>query len=146
MYQEYTWKDSKILSSKLRRTKKGHRTYLQVLWRQGNTTWISLKSLRLHDPYTCVLFATEKGLINSPEWAWVKDFIDDTTCYTKMLHAMKTTKSFGPKYKFKIQVPRSVKHALELDKRNGNDLCTCIPNLYFGPNDFVVFMACSIFV
>ena len=92
------------------------------MWKQGNTTWISLKSLRLHDPYTCVLFATEKGLINSPEWAWVKDFIDDTTCYTKMLHAMKTTKSFGPKYKFGIQVPRSVKHALELDKRNGNDL------------------------
>ena len=28
MYQEYTWKVSKILDSKLRRTKKGHQTYL----------------------------------------------------------------------------------------------------------------------
>ena len=122
MYQEYTWKASKILDSKLRRTKKGHQTYLRVLWKQGNSTWISLKSLRLHDPYACVLFATEKKLVNSPEWEWVKDFIDDTACYTRMLHAMKTTKSFGPKYKFGVQVPRSVKHALDLDKKNGNNL------------------------
>ena len=31
-------------------------------------------------------------------------------------------KSFGPKYKFGIEVPRSVKHALEIDARNGNTL------------------------
>ena len=29
----------------------------------------------------------------------------------------------GPKYKFGVEVPRSVKHALQLDRKNGNNLC-----------------------
>ena len=28
----------------------------------------------------------------------------------------------GPKYKFGVEIPRSVKHALELDRWNGNNL------------------------
>ena len=46
----------------------------------------------------------------------------DTEPYERFIFALKTSKSFGPKYKFGIKVSRSVKHALELDAKNGNTL------------------------
>ena len=45
------------------------------------------------------------------------DFIDDSHTYTKMLNVLKTSKAMGPKYKFGVEIPKSVKHALELDQK-----------------------------
>ena len=64
MYQEYVWKVDKIISRKRR----GRHIFLHVRWKPGNRSWISLKSLRLHDPFSCVTYAVEKRLTNSPEW------------------------------------------------------------------------------
>ena len=50
------------------------------------------------------------------------DFIDDCHAYTKLLNVLKTSKAMGPKYKFGVEIPKSVKHALELDCKNGNNL------------------------
>ena len=30
--------------------------------------------------------------------------------------------AMGPKYKFGVEIPRLVKHALQLDRKNGNNL------------------------
>ena len=38
-----------------------------------------------------------------------------------MINAVKTTKAMGHKYKFGVQIPRSVRHAFQLDKKNGNN-------------------------
>ena len=76
----------------------------------------------LHDPFSCVTYAVEKRLTNSPEWEWTRDFMSDTKQYQRLINTVKTTKSMGPKYKFGVEIPRSVKHALELDRRNGNNL------------------------
>ena len=46
----------------------------------------------------------------------------DLKKFTKKVFAYKTTMSFGPKYKFGVEVPRSVKHAIPLDSHNGNSL------------------------
>ena len=45
------------------------------------------------------------------------DFID-----TKMLNVLKTAKARGPKYKFGVEIPKYVKHALDFDWKNGNNL------------------------
>ena len=64
------------------------------------------------------MYAVAKRLCHLPEWEWTKDFIDDTSKYTRLLYALRTSKSMGPKYKFGVEVPRSVKHALtELPKQ-----------------------------
>ena len=68
------------------------------------------------------MYAVEKGLMNEKGLEWTKDFIKDTESYERLIFALKTSKSFGPKYKFGIEVPRLVKHALELDAKNGNTL------------------------
>ena len=117
-YQNYVWKVDKIVSHKRR----GRQIFLHVIWKPGNNSWISLKSLRFHDPYSCVMYAVKHKLLDESDWDWTKDFIDETSEYTRLLHALRTSKNFGPKYKFGIEVPRSVKHALLLDKIAGNNL------------------------
>ena len=77
MYQEYVWKVDKIISQK----RQGKHIFLYVRWKPGNRSWISLKRLRLHDPFSCVTYAVEKRLTNSPEWDWTRDFINDTIEY-----------------------------------------------------------------
>ena len=73
-YQDYVWKVDKII----RTTRRKDKIYLFVQWIQGNRSWISLNSLRLHDPYSCVVYATKKKLLSDPDWEWTKDYINDT--------------------------------------------------------------------
>ena len=98
------WNVDKMLTHKLRRTKKGHVPYLLVMWKLGNRSWISLRSLRHHDPFSCVLYAVSQDLTLEPHWKWVKDFINDSPKYEKMVKAMRTSKSFGLRYKFGIKL------------------------------------------
>ena len=100
-FQDYVWKVDKIINRKRR----GRQIFLHVQWRMGNRTWILLKSLRLHDPYICITYAVEKHLINDPDWRWTRDFIDDTKQFTRLINAVKTTKTMGPKYKFGVEIP-----------------------------------------
>ena len=86
------------------------------------------------------MYAVAKGLVQQEGWQWTKDFIDDTNEYTRLLYALRTSKSMGPKYKFGVEVPRSVKHALLLDKMNGNHLWEeAIKNELKQMDDFSVF-------
>ena len=57
VYQDYVWKVDKIYSHHRR----GRNTFVHVQWKRGNRSWISLKSLRLHDPYSCVIYAVTKN-------------------------------------------------------------------------------------
>ena len=67
-YQDSVWKVDKIISRKRR----GRQIFLHVQWRMGNRTRISLRSLRLHGPYSCVTYAVEKHLTGESDWCWVK--------------------------------------------------------------------------
>jgi len=118
MYQEYVWKVDKIISHKWN----GSKTFVHVRWKQGNYSRISLRNLRLHDPIACVIYALKKKLLDTIEWTWVNDYIADTKSYHKMVIALKARANFGTKYKFGVEVPRSIRHAMELDKKNGNKL------------------------
>ena len=94
IYDNYVWKVDIIMRHK-RRT---NGTYVFVRWKQGNYSWITLKSLRLHDPFSCVMYAIEKKLTKEAEWSWITDLIDDIKTFHKLIHALKTVKSMGPKY------------------------------------------------
>ena len=69
-----------------------------------------------------VIYAVTKKLFRDEDWSWIMDFNDDSHAYTKMIYVLKTSKAMGPKYKFGVEIPKSVKHALELDCKNGNNL------------------------
>ena len=78
-YQQYCWKVKKILGQ----TKRGKHIFLKVLWKPGNISWISLRSLRNHDLHSCVLYALEKGQISGTDWGWVQEFIQNNKSYKK---------------------------------------------------------------
>ena len=101
------------------------------MWKQGNKSWISLRSLRHHDSFSCVLHAVSQDLTLEPHWKWVKDFINDSPKYEKMVKAMRTSKSFGPRYKFGIEVSRSTTFGQKQFKSNQNVLARPLPNAVF---------------
>ena len=76
----------------------------------------------LDEPYKCIAYARKNNLGNVKGWRWTKKYEPFCNHYTRKVRAFRTTRSFGQKYQFGVEVPRSVKHALELDKQNGNDL------------------------
>ena len=65
----YVWKVDRIISRKRR----GRQIFLHVQWKPGNRSWISLESLRHHDPYACVIYAVQHKLFREPEWNWTLD-------------------------------------------------------------------------
>ena len=49
------------------------------------------------------MYAVAKRLVQEEGWQWTKDFIDDTNEYTRLLYALRTSKSMGPKYKLVLK-------------------------------------------
>ena len=63
-----------------------------------------------------------KDLIKHRPWTWLRPYLQDTDKADELRQAFKATVERGPKIKFGVEVPRSVRHALSLDKANGNNL------------------------
>jgi len=81
-----------------------------------------MQALWIQQPEVLVIYAIQRGIHKHKDWQWVKAYSDyDKQC----LHVRRILKSAvekAPRYKFGIEVPRSLSHALWLDKRNGNNL------------------------
>jgi hypothetical protein len=94
---------------------------VKVLWRNGEQSWERLDAMHLQDPMLLIEYAKENKLYLHPDWSWTKEYVKDHGQVNELRNALKAMKN-KPKYKFGIEVPRSVKHALELDHCNGNTL------------------------
>ena len=87
----------------------------------GKKFWVQMNAAILDAPLQCIVFARNNGLSEDDEWKWTKPYLNSLRKFKRYVYAFKAALSYKPKYKFGIQVPRSVKHALALDKINGND-------------------------
>jgi len=76
----------------------------------------------MQQPHLLVTYALHKGLERHPGWTWVKEYEDFTDTPDKVQRAFKVAAAKAPKYKFGIEVPHSIQHALWLDSKNGNHL------------------------
>ena len=86
----------------------------------------------MHDPIPIVKYAKAKHLLDQQPFKTLGLLCVGVVpsrlrkIYEAKVHVPRvnkaTTAIFGRKYKFGIQVPYSVKHALQLDKENGNTL------------------------
>ena len=61
-------------------------------------------------------------MLQQEGWEWTEEFIKKAKDFEGKIYAFKTAMSHKPKYKFGVEVPRSTKHALSLDKQNNNGL------------------------
>ena len=90
---------------------------LQVLWKDGSQQWVPLKILKECHPVEVAEFATSRGIDKEPafQW-WVPYTLRKRDCIIAGVNARvaKTTHKYG------VEVPRSVDHALKLDRINGN--------------------------
>jgi hypothetical protein len=79
---------------------------LKVLWQRGGRQWVDADALRGQSPFLSKL-------------DWVKK-VDNPECLNHLCRQIRLTNrdSMLPRYKFGIEVPRSVFHALELDLQN----------------------------
>ena len=96
---------------------------MQVRWDTGEVTWDSAASLQKDDPVILAKYAHDANLTEERGWKWTKRYTKNPKNFIRLAKVFKAqTKNFGPKYKFGIRVPRTVKEALEIDHAEGNTM------------------------
>lgn len=119
------WTPHEVLKHRIenRALKKDGRVYnkrhlrLLVLWRGGCQSWIQAEALKNEEPLLIIHYAMKNKLQNHRDFNWIKGFIKDPGKLERVTKAF-AARSNAPRYKFGIQVPRSVQHAFRLDQAN----------------------------
>ena len=91
---------------------------IKVIWEDDSESWIPLSTVKESNPIELAEFAVAHGLHNEPAFAWWvprvlrkrKHFIN------KLQKEVKRSN-----LKFGLVVPKTVREALEIDKKNGNE-------------------------
>ena len=95
---------------------------LCVRFKNGEKQWTQMDAVKLQDPFPIIQYATKNGLEKSPSFDWINEVVKDEERLTQLAKAYKAKVDQGPKYKFGVEVARSPRHGIELDKANGNSL------------------------
>ena len=97
-------------------TTKGWEVCIQ--WKDGSTTWNTLKDVKDSYPVQMAEFAVQNRISEEPAFAWwVKHVLK------KRDRIISKTQRFWVKtHKYGIRVPNTVKEAIEIDKDNGDTL------------------------
>ena len=91
---------------------------LQVQWRDGSTSWVALKDLKESNPVEVAEYAVVNKIVEEPAFAWwVRSILRRRDRIIKKVQTRFKIKT----HKFGIELPKSVKHALEIDRRTGTD-------------------------
>lgn len=93
--------------------------FLKILWKSGEITWEPLSSIKEDLPFEAAQYAADNDLLREKAFAkWAPYILRKAN---RWIRAAKRRKK-NNRYKFGIEVPRNVAHALELDRQNGNNL------------------------
>ena len=106
---------SKSGQRKLRQTTMGWD--LKVAWKEGTSQWVPLKVMKESNPVEVAEFAVSRGLEREPAFAWWVPF---TLRKRDRIIASIHTRVRKKTHKYGIEIPTSVKHALEIDSKNKN--------------------------
>jgi hypothetical protein len=92
---------------------------LCVEWEDGSTSWVPLRDLKESNPIELAEYAVARGIDREPAFAW---WVPYTLRKREWMVSMAKARLVRKTHKFGIELPRSVRHALELDRANGNTL------------------------
>jgi hypothetical protein len=89
-------------------------------WKDGSTFWENLADLKESHPIDTAEYAKILGIDNEPAFNWWVPHV-----LRKRNHIISLVRKWNPRYlkrthKFGIELTKTVKEALELDKKNGN--------------------------
>ncbi len=116
-YDDWMWKPLAIL----RHSKIGIQLQVHILWYDGERTWQDVNPLQYSNPLLLIQYAYEQQLTSSPDWSWVRAYPSTHTTLMATTITMKAAK-YENKIKSGVEVPATVRHALQLDSKNGNHL------------------------
>ena len=91
----------------------------EIEWKDGSTSWVTLKELKETNMVDVAQYAHNNRIIDEPAFSWWAPH-----ALKKMHRLIKMSKTRHTRrgYKFGIRIPTSVKEALEIDLENGNTL------------------------
>ena len=91
-----------------------------VLWNDGSETWVPLKDMKESHPMEIAEFAKSRGIDKEPAFAWWIPY-----ALQKLDIAISAINTLIRKstHKYVIEIPISVKHAPEMDLKNGIFFC-----------------------
>jgi hypothetical protein len=115
----YTFSD--ILNHKKHKQK----WYVMVKWdaRGMEPSWEPLSVIKQDDPITCAIYAKNNKLLNTPGWKWAKRVKDISPArLIRLSRRICAASRSNIKFQFGVQVPHSHRQALEIDRKNGNNL------------------------
>ena len=99
----------------MRKTTKGWK--LLVKWADESETWVPLKDMKESHPVETAEFARAREIADQPAFAWWVPYVlrkRDVILSKVKARIRKTNRKYG------IEIPTSVEHAMELDRKNGN--------------------------
>jgi hypothetical protein len=81
--------------------------------------WIPLKELKESHPIQVAEYVTARGIANEPAFSW---WVPYTLKKMKAIISAVKSRVKHTTHKYGVEVPRSMNHARQLDKKNGNTL------------------------
>jgi hypothetical protein len=95
--------------------------YIRVSLFSNEPTWEPLNIIMLQSPYIVCDYVVRNKLFKHPDfWRAIK-YLKNKDDLENIANSFKASIQ-APKYQFGIKVPMNAKHALELDRKNGNNL------------------------
>ena len=92
---------------------------LCIEWRDGSTDWISLKDIKQSYPVEAAVYARDNQIDEEPAFAW---WVPYTLKKKNRILSKLKSKYWQRTHKYGIELPKSVKEAYAIDKRNKNTL------------------------
>ena len=93
-----------------------------IEWETGEITEEPLNIIAQDDPVTCGAYAKQHNLLELPKWKKLKHIAKHQKTLSRAINQTKTRQvRRSAIYQFGYLFPRDYKHALELDKLNGNN-------------------------
>jgi hypothetical protein len=120
---DHIWDPIFVYGHRVTKRRGQRKNLVKVGWKVGDPTWVDLEAVRAQKPFILLDYVARKRLANHPDWKWVSEYTKRPETVQTMAHAFAAqTRNNEPRIKFGIEVPTSVKQAMELDKKNGNNL------------------------
>ena len=95
---------------------------IRIRWNDNSTTWVPLNLVKNGAPLLLAEYAKAMRIHLEPAFLW---WVPHTLRHKSRLVSKVKTIFHKNNLKFGLEVPRSVAHALQLDKENNNDFWRC---------------------
>jgi len=90
----------------------------EVEWADGMSSWVKLKDLKQDNPIEIAEYCKMKDLMEEPAIAW---WANHVLKKKKQIISKVKSRSKKKTHKYGIEIPKSVSHALEINRKTGTD-------------------------